>query len=212
MAAACDRAGRAHDSVTLIGAAKAQPDERVQAAVAAGLQHVGENYLDDGLAHQQAVQDRVTWHFIGPIQSNKTRAVAEQFDWVHSLDRDKIARRLSAQRPVGLGPLQVLVQVNISGEDSKSGVAPQDLDAFCDAVTQHDNLVLRGLMAIPAPDDTTAHGRLQDAFQALAGRHARMDSLSLGMSDDLDTAVMHGATHVRIGRDLFGPRPQPATP
>lgn len=208
IARAAEAAGRKPESITLLGAAKAQPLESVRAAIDAGVEIIGENYLDDGIRHQDAVgRGNTQWHFIGPVQSNKTREIAQRFDCVQTLDRDKIARRLNDQRPDDLPPLDVLVQVNISGEASKSGISPEDVTAFCELLTPCKRLNLRGLMAIPAPDDSGAVTRLADCLRALQTSHPAATELSIGMSGDLESAVAGGSTLVRIGSDLFGPRP-----
>ncbi|RHW21251.1 YggS family pyridoxal phosphate-dependent enzyme [Pseudomonas jilinensis] len=195
--------------VTLIAVSKTRPAGDIREAWAAGIHDVGENYLQEALDKIEALADLpLTWHFIGPIQSNKTRAIAEHFDWVHSVDRLKIAKRLSEQRPTERGPLNICLQVNISGEDSKSGVALADLPALAAAVAELPNLRLRGLMAIPAPAEDSAARRapLQALRQALQALPLPLDTLSMGMTDDLTEAVQEGATQVRIGTALFGAR------
>lgn len=200
-------------SVTIVGAAKAQPVERVRVLVDAGLTDIGENYWQDAPNHLAAdASRRAQWHFIGPIQSNKTAQIAEQFDWVQSLDRVKIARRLNDQRPCDKPPLNVLIQVNISAEASKSGIAPDDIELLAEFVGAQARLELRGLMAIPAPDDPTAYVRLRDCFALLQKRFRSVDTLSIGMSNDLEPAISAGATMVRIGSALFGPRTPPRNP
>lgn len=209
IAAAALQAGRAADAVTLVGAAKAQPAALLRQALDAGLRHIGENYLDDAIAHQDAVgREQACWHFIGPTQSNKTREIAQRFDWVQSLDRDKIARRLNDQRPDDLPPLKVLVQVNISTEASKAGVAPDEVADFCTQLADYPRLTLRGLMAIPAREHTDAAKQLSTLMQTLHSDYATLDTLSIGMSGDLEQAIAQGSTMVRVGTDLFGPRPQ----
>lgn len=215
--AACEAAGRPADAVTLLAVSKTCPPEAVREAFAAGQRAFGENYVQEALAKIEALADlqpRPVWHLIGPLQANKTRVVAEQFDWVHSVDRLKIAERLSAQRPAGLPALQVCLQVNISGEDSKSGVTLEALPALAQAVAALPRLSLRGLMAIPEPaGDLTAqrlpHRRLREAFEALQALGLPLDTLSMGMSADLEAAVLEGATMVRIGTAIFGARPRP---
>ena len=203
-------AGRSTDSITLLGAAKAQPAEAVRAAIAAGVTMIGENYLNDGIAHQDAVgADSAQWHFIGPIQSNKTREIAERFDYVQTLDREKIARRLNDQRPDHLPALDVLVQVNISNETSKAGIAPENSEAFCESLAAFPRLRLCGLMAIPAPGDDAATLRLARLLETVQATHPQATCLSIGMSGDLEAAIAGGSTLVRIGTDLFGPRPAP---
>ncbi|EKT4561009.1 YggS family pyridoxal phosphate-dependent enzyme [Pseudomonas putida] len=209
IASAAQAAGRDPASVQLLAVSKTKPASAIREIHAAGVRDVGENYLQEALTKQQALSDLpLIWHFIGPIQSNKTKAIAEHFDWVHSVDRLKIAQRLSEQRPAGLAPLNLCLQVNVSGEDSKSGCAPADLPALAQAVAGLPNLRLRGLMAIPEPTDDRA-------AQEAAFAHLRqlqeslglgLDTLSMGMSHDLEAAIAQGATWVRIGTALFGAR------
>ncbi|MBK4999218.1 YggS family pyridoxal phosphate-dependent enzyme [Pseudomonas sp. S31] len=206
---AAKAAGRAPASIQLLAVSKTKPASAIREIHAAGVRDVGENYLQEALAKQQELNDLpLIWHFIGPIQSNKTKAIAEHFDWVHSVDRLKIAQRLSEQRPAGLAPLNICLQVNVSGEDSKSGCAPADLPALAQAVAALPNLRLRGLMAIPEPTDD--HVAQQAAFATV--RQLRddlglgLDTLSMGMSHDLEAAIAQGATWVRIGTALFGAR------
>lgn len=200
---------RAPDSVGLLAVSKTQPAEAIREACAAGLRDFGENYLQEALDKQTQLADLpLHWHFIGPIQSNKTKAIAEHFDWVHSVDRLKIAQRLSEQRPEHLPPLNVCLQVNVSGEASKSGCAPQDVAELAGIIAALPRLRLRGLMAIPEPTDDVAEqhaafARLRDLQQAL---NLDLDTLSMGMSQDLEAAIAEGATWVRIGTALFGAR------
>ncbi|UVL83662.1 YggS family pyridoxal phosphate-dependent enzyme [Pseudomonas sp. B21-028] len=207
--AAEQAAHRAADSVQLLAVSKTKPAQALREAHAAGLRDFGENYLQEALGKQAELTDLpLIWHFIGPIQSNKTRAIAEHFDWVHSVDRLKIAQRLSEQRPEGLPPLNICIQVNVSGEASKSGCAPEDLPALADAIGALPRLTLRGLMAIPEPTEERA---AQDAaFAAVQRLQASLalplDTLSMGMSHDLESAIAQGATWVRIGTALFGAR------
>lgn len=218
IAGACQAAGRPVASVTLLAVSKMQSADTVRAAADAGLRRFGENYAQEGLAKIAALADRreqLEWHLIGPLQSNKTRAVAEHFDWVHSVDRLKVAERLSDQRPAHLPPLQVCLQVDISGEDTKSGVAPADLDALAHAVAALPRLVLRGLMAIPAPAATLdaqrrPHRALRELLERLRAQGLDLDTLSMGMTADLEAAVLEGATLVRVGSALFGARPTSA--
>ncbi|MBC3501509.1 YggS family pyridoxal phosphate-dependent enzyme [Pseudomonas sp. SWRI59] len=206
---AAQAAGRDPASIQLLAVSKTKPASAIREIHAAGVRDVGENYLQEALTKQQALGDLpLIWHFIGPIQSNKTKAIAEHFDWVHSVDRLKIAQRLSEQRPAALGPLNICLQVNVSGEDSKSGCAPADLPALAKAVASLPNLRLRGLMAIPEPSDERA---VQEAaFATLRelrqGLDLGLDTLSMGMSHDLEAAIAQGATWVRIGTALFGAR------
>lgn len=200
---------RTPDSVQLLAVSKTKPAAAIREAFACGLADFGENYLQEALLKQTELADLpLTWHFIGPIQSNKTRPIAEHFDWVHSVDRLKVAQRLSEQRPANLPPLNVLLQVNVSGEDSKSGCSPAELPALAQAVAQLPHLKLRGLMAIPEPTEDVAaqhaaFARLRELMQAL---NLGLDTLSMGMSHDLEAAIGEGATWVRIGTALFGAR------
>lgn len=201
--------GRPSGSVALLAVSKTKPAADIREAHAAGLDDFGENYLQEALGKQVELADlALTWHFIGPIQSNKTRPIAEHFHWVHSVDRLKVAERLSAQRPAHLPPLNVCLQVNVSGEASKSGCAPEELPALARAVAALPNLKLRGLMAIPEPTEDVAaqraaFARLRELLTAL---NLGLDTLSMGMSHDLEAAVAEGATWVRIGTALFGAR------
>ncbi|MEY3253682.1 MAG: hypothetical protein RL227_2655 [Pseudomonadota bacterium] len=216
IASACTGAGRGANSVTLLAVSKTFGPDAVRAAHAAGQRAFGENYVQESLAKIEALADlrpQLEWHFIGPLQSNKTRPVAEVFDWVHSVDRLKIAERLAAQRPPGLAPLNVCLQVNVSGEASKSGVDPAELPALAAAVAAlaPGQLRLRGLMSIPEPtDDATlqraAHRRLRELAEALRSQGLPLDTLSMGMSADLEAAVAEGSTIVRIGTAIFGAR------
>ncbi|MBV7488362.1 YggS family pyridoxal phosphate-dependent enzyme [Pseudomonas sp. PDM30] len=202
-------ANRAENSVQLLAVSKTKPAQDLREAYAAGLRDFGENYLQEALGKQLELADlTLIWHFIGPIQSNKTRAIAEHFDWVHSVDRLKIAQRLSEQRPADLPPLNICIQVNVSGEASKSGCTPADLPALANAICALPRLKLRGLMAIPEPTEDRAS---QDAafatVQSLqASLNLPLDTLSMGMSHDLESAIAQGATWVRIGTALFGAR------
>ncbi len=198
--------------MTLLAVSKTQPAERLRELYQLGQRDFGENYLQEALAKQAALADlRICWHFIGPIQSNKTKSIAEHFDWVHSVDRIKVARRLSEQRPETLPALNVCLQVDISGEASKSGVPPEALPELAEAVAELPRLRLRGLMCIPAPSDDFAEQRrafaeMRHGFEALRARGHALDTLSMGMSGDLEAAIAEGATLVRIGTALFGPR------
>jgi pyridoxal phosphate enzyme (YggS family) len=196
--------------IGLLAVSKTKPASAVREAHAAGLCDFGENYLQEALGKQAELTDLpLIWHFIGPIQSNKTKAIAEHFDWVHSVDRLKIAQRLAEQRPAGLPPLNICLQVNVSGEASKSGCAPEELPALAVAVAQLPNLRLRGLMAIPEPtDDINAQHQAFATVRELQSRLTLpgLDTLSMGMSHDLEAAIAEGATWVRIGTALFGER------
>ena len=214
IAAACTTAGRPPEAVALLAVSKTFTPEAVREALAAGQLAFGENYVQEGVDKIAALADlraRLQWHMIGPLQSNKTRVVAEQFDWVHSVDRLKIAERLSAQRPPGLPPLQLCLQVNISGEATKSGVPPAEVADVARAVAALPHVVLRGLMAIPEPAQTSdaqraPHRELHLLFAALNAQGLALDTLSIGMSADLEAAVHEGATMVRIGSAIFGAR------
>ena len=202
-------AARNPDQVHLLAVSKTQPAEAIRQACQAGLHDFGENYLQEALEKQADLADLpLTWHFIGPIQSNKTKAIAEHFDWVHSVDRLKIAQRLSDQRPESLPPLNICLQVNVSGEASKSGCEPQDVPQLAQAIAALPRLRLRGLMAIPEPTDDPTEQRA--AFARLRHLQAELqmdlDTLSMGMSQDLEAAIAEGATWVRIGTALFGAR------
>jgi len=206
------RYGRAPGSVQLLPVSKTRPAADIARVAAAGYRAFGESYLQEALGKQEALAALgLEWHFIGPIQSNKTQAIARHFDWVHSVDRDKIARRLNAQRPAELAPLNVCLQVNISGEASKSGIGLDGLPALAACVAELPGLRLRGLMAIPAREtdftqQRAAFRRLREARDALVAAGQPLDTLSMGMSGDLEAAVAEGATIVRIGSDIFGPR------
>ena len=216
IAQAAGEAGREPSSVQLLAVSKTFGPQAVAEAVAAGQRAFGENYLQEALDKIAALPALVPdtlleWHFIGPLQSNKTRPIAEHFDWVHSVDRLKIAQRLSEQRPEELGPLNICLQVNISAEESKSGLMPQELPEVAAQVAQLPRLRLRGLMAIPAPSDDMKQQRA--AFAAVRGLYEQLrasglalDTLSMGMSADLAAAVAEGATIVRIGSAIFGAR------
>lgn len=207
--AAAQAAGRAPSAIRLLAVSKTKPAAAVREAYAAGVRDVGENYLQEALNKQGELTDLpLTWHFIGPIQSNKTRAIAEHFDWVHSVDRLKIAQRLSEQRPDGLAPLNICLQVNVSGEASKSGCTPEELPALAQAIVQLPRLQLRGLMAIPEPTDdrATQEAAFAQVRQLQASLGLQLDTLSMGMSHDLEAAIAQGATWVRIGTALFGAR------
>lgn len=196
-------------SVGLLAVSKTKPASDLREAYDAGLRDFGENYLQEALGKQAELSDLpLIWHFIGPIQSNKTRAIAEHFAWVHSVDRLKIAQRLSEQRPPELPPLNICIQVNVSGEASKSGCSPEDLPALAQAISALPNLKLRGLMAIPEPTDD--RDEQNASFAAVSTLRAQLglplDTLSMGMSHDLEAAIAQGATWVRIGTALFGAR------
>lgn len=214
IATAADRAGRSAEGITLIAVSKLQSAASVAALADLGQRDFGENYLQEGLQKIDALRERkLIWHFIGQLQANKTRAVAENFDWAHTIDRTKIATRLAEQRPFHAPPLSVCVQVNLAAERTKGGVPPSELPDLLDTIAGLPRLRLRGLMALPPaePDE----GRQRHWFAALAAlfaeakqRHPQLDTLSMGMSGDLEAAILEGATHVRIGTALFGERLQ----
>jgi PLP dependent protein len=204
MARAAQAAGRDPASVTLLAVSKTHPIARVEEAHAAGQRAFGENYVQDAAAKIEALP-QLEWHLIGPLQSNKARSAAERFAWVQTVDRQKIASRLSEHRPVHRPPLNVLIQVNISGEASKSGVAAEDLPALANAIVALPRLRLRGLMAIPRPGAVSDFLRMKALFDELKGAFA-MDTLSMGMSDDLEEAIAQGSTMVRVGTAIFGER------
>lgn len=212
IARAATEAGRKAETVSLLAASKTFDAAALRELAACGQREFGENYVQEALGKQVQLADLpLVWHFIGPIQSNKTRAIAEHFSWVHGVDRLKIAERLSAQRPPGLPPLQVCIEVNVSGETSKGGVPVAELPELADAVAALPRLQLRGLMAIPAPEadrdvQRAAFRQVRLAFDALNSRGHTLDSLSMGMSADLEAAILEGATIVRIGTALFGER------
>lgn len=214
--AACASAGRARNEVQLLAVSKTFPAEAVVEAMAAGQRTFGENYLQEALDKMQEVarlqpETPIEWHFIGPIQSNKTRPIAASFNWVHTVDRLKIAQRLAEQRPPELGPLDICLQVNISGEASKSGATAEELPELARQVAQLPNLRLRGLMAIPEASNEPAQqraafARLRKLFENLRAGGLPLDTLSMGMSGDLAAAIAEGATIVRIGSAIFGAR------
>jgi len=212
IAAAARSAGRDPEAVRLVGVSKRQPAEAVRAALDAGLRDFGENFVQEALDKMDALGETpARWHFIGALQSNKTAAVAERFDWVHSVDRLKLARRLSAQRPAGLAPLNVCVQVNIGDEQSKSGVAPAETAALAREIAGLPRLALRGLMAVPPAESDLERQRawcrqLAALYEGLRAEGVPLDTLSMGMSADLEAAIAEGATLVRIGTAIFGER------
>lgn len=212
---AAARCGRDPAEVMLLAVSKTKPASAIEEAMAAGQVAFGENYVQEGVEKirhfQQAGASHLQWHFIGPLQSNKSRLVAEHFDWCHTVDRLKIATRLSEQRPSHLPPLNVLIQINISDEQSKSGILPDALDALAAEIAVLPNLQLRGLMAIPAPESEYVRQfavaqQMAVAFARLKTQYATVDTLSLGMSDDMEAAIAAGSTMVRIGTAIFGAR------
>jgi pyridoxal phosphate enzyme (YggS family) len=205
--AAARAAGRDPGEVRLLAVSKTHAPALVREAAAAGQRAFGENYVQEALDKMAQLEDLpLEWHLVGPLQSNKTRVVAERFHWVHSVDREKVARRLSEQRPAGMAPLNVLVQVNASGEASKSGVAPAQVAALAAAIAGMKTLRLRGLMAIPEPGAAQSRFReIGELFRGLRDEFS-WDTLSLGMSDDLEAAIAAGSTMVRVGTAIFGAR------
>lgn len=212
IAAAATAAGRPAGAVTLIAVSKTFGADAVRECAAAGQRAFGENYVQEALEKIAALgAGQLQWHFIGPIQSNKTRPIAEHFDWVHSVERERIAMRLNEQRPAHLPPLNLCIEVNVSGEASKSGVAPNQVTALAQALRALTRLKLRGLMAIPEPTADQALRRsrfalLRELQQQLIEQGHELDTLSMGMSDDLEDAIAEGATMVRIGTAIFGRR------
>jgi pyridoxal phosphate enzyme (YggS family) len=212
MLVACQAAGRAPESVRLLAVSKTWGADAVRQAYAAGQVAFGENYIQEAVDKIIALRDLpLEWHCIGPIQSNKTRLVAEHFDWVHSVDRLKIAQRLSEQRPPHLPPLQVCIQVNVDGGVNKSGVSPEDLSPLAQAVASLPHLQLRGLMTIPDPTETpeqmrTVHAQAKALLDALCAQGLPLDTLSMGMSADMHAAIAEGSTMVRVGTAIFGSR------
>lgn len=209
---ACHAAGRSLDAVQLLAVSKTMPAQAVRDAYAAGQLAFGENYIQEGVDKIASLADLpLVWHCIGPIQSNKTKLVAEHFAWVHSIDRLKIAERLSAQRPAHLPPLQVCLQVNVDGGSNKSGVAPDGLLALAQAVAKLPQLQLRGIMTIPEPTESDAaaravHRQAKILFDKLNATGLALDTLSMGMTGDLEAAIAEGSTCVRVGTAIFGQR------
>ncbi len=215
ISAAATRCGRASEEVTLLAVSKTKPASAIAEAIDAGQRMFGENYVQEGVEKIRHFREKGTadlqWHFIGPLQSNKSRLVAEHFDWCHTVDRLRIASRLSEQRPAEMPPLNVLIQINISDENSKSGIALEALDQLADEVAALPGLKLRGLMAIPAPESDydrqfAVARQMAVAFEALKTRFPTVDTLSLGMTDDMAAAIAAGSTMVRIGTAIFGAR------
>lgn len=211
--AACAAAGRSPGAVALLAVSKTWPAAAVRDVAACGQRSFGENYIQEAVDKIAALKDipDLEWHFIGPLQSNKTRPVAEHFHWVHSIDRLKIAQRLAEQRPPQLPPLQVCLQVNVSGEASKSGCAPAEVEALAVAIAALPRLKLRGLMAIPEPSEELAllqrrFALLRELKDRLNDKGLALDTLSMGMSHDLETAIAEGSTMVRVGTAIFGER------
>ena len=214
--AAAESCGRDPQQITLLAVSKTKPVSDIREAWLAGQRCFGENYVQEGVdkVAQTADLAGLEWHFIGPLQSNKSRLVAENFDWCHTLDRQKLAQRLNDQRPPHRGPLNVLIQVNISDESSKSGINVSDIPDLARQIAELPHLKLRGLMAIPAPSEDyqsqlAVCRQMADAFHALQAEFSGIDTLSLGMSDDMDAAIEAGSTMVRIGSAIFGARQYP---
>jgi len=215
------KCGREPSSVQLLAVSKTKPIEAIEAAIEAGQKAFGENYVQEGVEKAQYFTKNfnnagLEWHFIGPIQSNKTKPIAENFQWIHSIDRGKIAQRLNDQRPKELPPLQVLIQVNTSGEESKSGINEAEVFLLAELIYSLPNLTLRGLMSIPAnvtnyESQLNAFTQLAVIQQKLADKYAEIDTLSMGMSGDMEAAVQAGSTMVRIGTAIFGARDYPTT-
>lgn len=217
IAAEATHCQRSPDSVQLLAVSKTHAIDKIRQAYEAGARDFGENYLQEALIKIQQLADEdhpmkdVRWHFIGPVQSNKTRDIAAVFDWLHSLDRLKIAQRLSEQRPDSMPALNICLQVNLSDEASKSGVALHEVDSLCEAIAPLPRLHLRGLMAIPAPTDDYEAQRavfrpLSGLFRELQARYDQFDTLSIGMSADYKAAIAEGATIIRVGSAIFGAR------
>jgi len=212
ISAAAAAAGRALEDIQLVAVSKTFPPECIRAAFACGQRAFGESYVQEALEKINDLNDLpLEWHFIGPIQSNKTRAIAETFQWVHSVDRLRVAQRLSDARPALLPPLQVCLQVNISGEASKSGVAAAEVALLAEQVSHLSNVRLRGLMTVPRPTDDqeaqrAAFRSMRELLDSLRARGIALDTLSMGMSDDLEAAIQEGATIIRVGRAIFGER------
>jgi hypothetical protein len=208
---AAQSAGRDPNSVRILAVSKKQPVAAILAARKAGLRHFGENYLQEALAKIPAVDDEAVWHFIGPMQSNKTRSIAENFDWVHTVTSIRIAERLSAQRPVELPDLNICIQLQPPGAAERNGVTDNELPGLAAIIADAPRLRLRGLMSIPLPGDgeqatRNEFARTRRLFAALVDDGYRIDTLSMGMSADLEAAIMEGSTCIRIGTDLFGAR------
>jgi pyridoxal phosphate enzyme (YggS family) len=209
-------AGRSVDSVTLLAVSKTHPADLIRAAAQEGLEHFGESYVQEALPKIETLRElELTWHFIGQLQGNKTKLVAETFQWVHGVDRLRIAQRLSDQRPFHAPPLNVCLQVNVAGELTKGGVAPAELPELARAVAALPRITLRGLMCIPPPETDPERQRhwFKETARLLRTLHipgTTLDTLSMGMSDDLEWAILEGSTIVRVGTALFGARPKPA--
>jgi pyridoxal phosphate enzyme (YggS family) len=214
MQRAAQQAERPPEAITLIAVSKTRSVQEMEEAYAAGCRHFGESYAQEAVAKIDRLQDKaITWHFIGPIQSNKTQAIAAKFDWVHSVDREKIAERLNRQRPEGCAPLNVCIQVNVTQEAAKSGVSAASVSELAKRIADLPHLRLRGLMTMARKDATPQELRqgfanLRVLLEALNSPELALDTLSMGMSGDFEAAILEGATHVRIGTGIFGPRPK----
>jgi len=210
---ACEQVHRSKDEISLLAVSKTKPAHMVETLYQLGQRSFGENYLQDAVEKITTLKHLtdIEWHFIGPIQSNKTRVIAQHFQWIETLDREKIAQRLNDQRPLGLSPLKVLIQVNISREDQKSGIAPEQVEKFARFIEQSPKLSLQGLMCIPeATKDETRlvaqFDEMQKLLKQLTNNYQHCTVLSMGMSNDLELAIKHGSSQVRIGTDIFGAR------
>ena len=214
VARACEKADRNPSDVAILAVSKRHSCARIEGLFQLGQSSFGENYVQEALAKMERLaQDEIEWHFIGPLQSNKTKNVAAHFDWVQSVDREKILRRLSNQRPADMPPLNICIQVNIDREPQKAGMLPERTAELAEVVLAMPNVRLRGLMAIPrigsaGHDPSGSYERMQQLYLELREQGIHMDTLSMGMSADLETAIMYGSTMVRVGTDLFGPRPE----
>lgn len=213
MALAAQKCGRSPEEITLLAVSKTKPVDAIAEAIANGQREFGENYVQEGVEKIQYFNNHgdLVWHFIGPLQSNKSRLVAENFDWCHTVDRVKIAQRLNEQRPENRSPLNVLIQINISREESKSGILLEELTELAATIDGLPNLVLRGLMAIPAPESTferqiAIFRQMEKALIELKAQYPQVDTLSMGMTDDMEAAITCGSTLVRIGTAIFGAR------
>jgi len=208
---ACGKAQRDRSEITLLAVSKKHPIEAIETVFNLGQRCFGENYVQEGVDKIQALRHLdIQWHFIGPLQSNKSRLVAEHFDWIHTVDRAKIAKRLSEQRPDHLAPLNLLIQVNVSNDPAKSGIQPEDVADLANAINDLSRVTLRGLMCIPAQQTSAelAHdfSTMQTLFNGLKALYPSVDTLSMGMSQDLELAIIHGSSMVRIGTAIFGAR------
>ncbi|WP_340614653.1 YggS family pyridoxal phosphate-dependent enzyme [Xenorhabdus thailandensis] len=213
MTLAAQKCGRSPEEITLLAVSKTKPVDAIAEAIANGQREFGENYVQEGVEKIQYFNnhDDLVWHFIGPLQSNKSRLVAENFDWCHTVDRAKIAQRLNEQRPENRSPLNVLIQINISREESKSGILLEELTKLAATIDELPNLVLRGLMAIPAPESNferqiAIFRQMEKALIELKAQYPQVDTLSMGMTDDMEAAITCGSTLVRIGTAIFGAR------